>query len=201
MITDKSKVIVIDNEGKQITLQQWQLKYGLPTDGTKISKHFDMTEDRFQQDINLYGFVVINEILFRVLDQFREDVGRPLKLNALNRNQAHQNELKEQGFRTASISPHLVKVDRNGISGGCAADIDTDTHEQTNAEVLILARSAIKLGYKIRIGWKQYQIANPPTAPNGYTFIHCDVCPEYYAKGKPWESLQSPSPWRIEARW
>lgn len=200
MITDLNKVIVINKLGKQISLEQWQKEYGLQPGSTQLSKYFDLKESRFQEDIRLYGDVVINEVLFRVLDQFREDVGRPLTINSLNRNIAKQRELTNDGFRTASNSPHEVKRNRWGITGGVAADIDTSSHEQTNAEVLILIRSARKLGFKIRIGWKEYQVPSVKS-PNGMTFIHVDVAPEYYSQGKPWGGMMVPVAWTREARW
>lgn len=203
-MTDRSKIIVINKLGKQITLDEWQKIYGLPLNSTKISKHFDYTEPRFQEDIRLYGKVVINELLFRVLDQFREDVGRPLNLNALNRNQAHQNELTQQGLKTATYSPHIVREDRSGILGATAADIDTSSHDQTNKEVVILESSAHKVGIKIRIGWKQYQqptFKNGVKINDGMTFIHCDVACEYFGPGKPWSNKFHPKAWEYEARW
>lgn len=193
---DRSKVIVINRAGNQITLDEWQKIYGLPLNSTAISKHFDLKEARFQEDIKLYGKVVINELLFRVLDQFREDVGRPLNLNALNRNQDKQNQLTAEGFRTASFSPHIVREDRTGTWGGLAADIDTSTHDQTNKEVLILQASAHKLGIGIRVGYRQYQTPSK-AAPGGMTFIHCDVCPEYFATGKPWSNRFHPKAWEM----
>jgi hypothetical protein len=194
MILDKTKVVVINRAGQPISLEQWQKEYNLPQGSTKISKYFDMKEDRFQKDIQMYGKVIINELLFRVADQFREDVGHPQTINALNRNQDHQNTLHAQGFRTATHSPHLVKEDRSGISGAFALDVDTASNEQTDKEVVILVRAARKLAIKIRIGWQEYKAVN-------MTFIHYDVGPEYYAPGKPWNHITHPLAWEKESRW
>lgn len=189
-----ANIIVIDKEGKQISLTQWQKKYGLPLGGDHIGKYFSLNEDRFQRDLMLYNQLIINEQLMRVTDQFREDVGRPLTANAFNRSAEHQVALGKQGLRTATISPHVFyKVDH--IIHGCIAiDVDTKSDEQTNKEVLILKASAKKLGIKIRVGYKEYQEAKQ-------TFIHFDVGPEYYAKGKPWNHLFHPKAWENEITW
>jgi hypothetical protein len=194
MAIDRKKVIVINREGKAISLDDWQKIYGLPVGSTKIGKYFDLTEARFVKDLALYGEIIVNELLIRVLDQFREDVNRSINLNAFNRDQKHQNELTAQGFRTATYSPHVVKKDGFGITGGFGADVDTASDEQTNKEVVILAKSAKKLGIKIRIGWQEYK-------QQKQTFIHVDVGPEYYASGKPWNKVFHPKAWELEARW
>jgi len=189
-----NKIIVIDKEGKQITLPQWQAKYGLPIGSTKIGKHFSYLEPKFAQDIRDYGRLIVNEQLIRVADQFREDVGRPLTVNSFNRNQAKQNQLGTEGFRTASYSPHVVHEVNRRITGGFAMDINTSSDEQTNKEVVILKKSSNKLGIEIRIGFKEYQ-------EKKQTFIHFDVGPEYYAKGKPWNNTFHPTAWERESLW
>lgn len=192
---ERNKVIVIDKEGKVISLDDWQKQYGLTVGSTKFGKHFDLTEARFVKDMELYGEIIINEQLVRVLDQFREDVNRPITINSFNRNQEKQNELAKEGYRTASFSPHVVrKSQTHGITGAFAADIDTDSDEQTDREVIILSQSAKKLGLKIRIGWQEYK-------QKKQTFIHVDVGPEYYAPGKPWNKVVHPLAWQNEARW
>lgn len=191
---DRKKVTVISKEGKVISLDEWQKAYGLPAESTKIGKYFDLTEARFARDIQLYGSIVVNELLIRVLDQFRIDVARPITLNSFNRDQAKQAELTKEGFRTASFSPHVVKRDSYGIHGATAADIDTDSNAQTDKEVLILIAAAKKLGIKIRVGWNEYKA-------NKQTFIHVDVACEFYAPGKPWSKITHPFAWEKEARW
>jgi hypothetical protein len=192
---DRKKVIVISKEGKQISLDDWQKQYDLPVGSTKIGKYFDLTEARFANDLSLYGQIVVNSQLMRVLDQFREDVQRPITINSFNRSQEKQNELSKEGFRAASYSPHVVRKDQtHGITGGFAADIDTSSNEQTDKEVIILSQAAKKLGIKIRIGWNEYK-------QNKQTFIHVDVGCEYYAPGKPWNKIFHPLAWEKEARW
>lgn len=53
--------------------------YLLKQDGTteeykeaKIGKYFSVSENRFQEDIRLYGEVVICDLLFKVLNRYRE---------------------------------------------------------------------------------------------------------------------------------
>jgi hypothetical protein len=197
----EDKVKIVDRQGVVITLEQWQKRYGLKISSTQIGKYFSYTESRFRNDIRLYGEVYVNEPLIRVLDQWREDLNESVNLNAFNRDQKHQDELTTQGFRTATFSPHVV-IKEKGIyrHGGFAADKDTSSHEQTNREVLVLAQSAKKVGIKIRYGYKDYQ---KPTklAPQGQTFIHVDVGPEYYAPGKPWNKFSHPVQWEKELVW
>jgi hypothetical protein len=47
---------------------------------------------------------------------------------------------------------------------------------------------------KVRIGYNQYLEA-------GQTFVHVDVCPEYYAPGKPWHALEHPAVWEKQITW
>lgn len=197
----KDKVKVILRDGSLVDLPTWQKIYGLLIGSNRISKHFGLHEGRFLKDIDLYGEVIINSLLFMVLDEFVHDANRSVTLNALNRNKQHQSQLTKQGFRTATLSPHLVTRESDKkITGGTAVDIDTTSHAQTNMEVEILKLSAERLGIKIRIGYKEYQIPST-TVPNGFTFIHVDVAPEFYASGKPWNKYPHPKAWEREARW
>lgn len=168
MANDKVRVLATD--GSYITLEQWQKKYGLS--GNQIGKYFSLREQRFQDDLGLYGELIVCEPLMRLLDFIREDVGHALTINSFNRDEKKQEQLKEDGFRAATVSPHVYKV---------AADIDTITKEQTRA----MARRAIELGKKnniiCRVGSEQY-------IAQGQTFVHVDVAPMYYGVGKPFEA-------------
>jgi hypothetical protein len=178
------KVIVIRKNGETITLKQWQFLYSLD-DPKKIGRHFSLTEGRFEKDLVLYGQLVVNELLIRVLDTFRDAVECPVTINSFNRNQERQDELKKEGLKAAKYSPHVVKL---------AADIDTKTVKQTREWVKYLKQVADILGIKIRIGFEQYLKA-------GQTFIHVDVCPEYYAPGKPWHNESHPRVWEKPITW
>lgn len=181
-MTDKVKVIT--REGKEITLQEWQKIYGLP-EGNRIGKFFYLSELRFKRDIELYGELVVNELLIRLLDAVRQASSHPLIINSFNRSEEHQKELKAQGFKAATTSPHVVKL---------AADIDTLSENETNALVKRILEVADIVKIKIRVGYKQYLKA-------GQTFVHVDVCPEYYAKGKPWHDQDHPDVWEKEITW
>lgn len=179
---DKVKVILRD--GTETTLPAWQEMYGL-TDIMKIGRYFSLRESRFMRDLELYGELVVNELLIRFIDGFRERVDHPVIVNSFNRNHAHQVELQKRGFRAASISPHVVKM---------AMDIDTKNKEQTTEWVKALRPEKASSGIQARIGWKDYMDA-------GQTFIHIDVCPEYYAPGKPYHSQPHPAVWEKATEW
>jgi hypothetical protein len=180
---DKVKVILRD--GREVRLSDWQSLYGLAPYSNNIGKFFSIREYRFQKDIEDFGELVVNELLMRVLDGFREAVEEPVRLNSFNRNEEKQMKLKEQGFKTATYSPHVVKL---------AADIETKDEKQTREWVKVLKQVGDILQIKIRIGSEQYLKA-------GQTFIHVDVCPEYYSKGKPWSHFPHPAAWENKTTW
>jgi hypothetical protein len=180
---DKVKVILRD--GSQVRLSDWQSLYGLRPYSNEIGRYFSLTESRFQKDIQEYGELVVNEPLMRVLDGFREGVDSTVTLNSFNRNEEHQQELKKQGFKSATYSPHVVKL---------AADIETKDEKQTREWVKVLKQVGDILKIQIRIGFEQYLKV-------GQTFIHVDVCPEYYAPGKPWNNKFHPKVWEKKTTW
>ena len=164
----------------------------LKADGTtqeytneKIGDYFSIRESRFQEDIKLYGKVVICELLFKVLNRYRELKGKPIHLNSLNRNRKKQEQLLKDGFRAASISPHEYFL---------AADCDTETVAETLSNVPMIRQAANELGIKVRIGYSDYIKA-------GQTFIHVDVCPEYFGKGKVWNGKSHPKQWENSSEW
>ena len=166
--------------------------YLLKQDGTteeykeeKIGKYFSVSESRFQEDIRLYGEVVICDLLFRVLNRYRELKGEPVKLNSLNRDRKKQEQLLKDGFRAAKTSPHEYFL---------AADVDTKDQSDTILSVPIMRQAAKDLGIKVRIGWQDYLKA-------GQSFIHVDVCPEYFGKGKVWSQNSHPVQWSTQNEW
>lgn len=173
-------VHVLTTQGNYITLEEWQKKYEIPEG--KVGKFFSLREQRFQDDIVLYKTLVICEPLMRVLDALREDVGHALHLNSFNRDQTKQNQLKKDGFRAATYSPHVVKM---------AADVDTITIEQSRALAKRAIEVAKKLGIPIRVGVEEY-------IPKGQTFIHIDVTPVYFRPGKPFANVDHPKAWEKE---
>ena len=179
------KVRVIARDGLEITLEQWQQTYGLEIGSDSIGVFFSLNESRFKNDITAFGEIVVNVLLIRVLDGFRALVDQPVTINSFNRSEEYQVNLKARGFKTATYSPHVAKM---------AADIETKTPEQTRQWVKLLEKVSDKMHIKVRIGSEQYLKA-------GQTFIHVDVCPEYYAVGKPFNKNFHPVAWEVEARW
>ena len=74
------------------------------------------------------------------------------------------------------------------------ADADTASVEETKLFAKELKEAAKMLGFKVRIGFKKY-------IQDGDTFVHVDVCPEYYAKGKPYHHKPHPAAWEVEMEW
>lgn len=179
----KELIKVIGPDGLTKTLDQWQKEYKIS--GTQIGKHFSYTEPRFNKDLKDYGQLVVNELLIRVLDNLREELGYPISLTSFNRNQAKQDELTRKGYKTATYSPHMVFM---------AADIPAKSKEEVHKIVLKLNTVSRNTLIHIRIGFKQYLEA-------GMTFVHVDVCPEYYAKGKPYHAHPHPVQWESEITW
>jgi hypothetical protein len=179
------KVLVIGSRGDIKALAEWQAEYGLEPGSDQVGKYFSLRDPKLAQDLEEYGQLVVNELLIKVLDSFREKVKSPVIINSFNRNDAKQAQLHRDGLKAAKYSPHVVKM---------AADIDTKTPEQTRQWAKTLREVANQLGIKIRIGTEQYLSANQ-------TFIHVDVCPEYYAKGKPFYTHFHPKEWESPINW
>ncbi|HMG90762.1 MAG TPA: hypothetical protein VK589_11905 [Chryseolinea sp.] len=181
----RDKVTVVLRNGNEVTLAEWQKIYGLPVDSDKIGRYFSLSESRFIRDIQDYGELVVNELLMTVLDNLREAINSRIIVNSFNRNKEHQEDLHSRGFKTAVHSPHVVKM---------AADIDTVSPAQTREWVKYVKQVASILNIKVRIGFEEY-------LKIGQTFIHIDVCPEYYADGKPYHKLPHPAQWEFAITW
>lgn len=176
-----NNILVITREDKLITLEEWQKIYGLTAHGTQIGKYFCYDEPIPARDLRDYGKLYVSELLIRVLDAFRLKVNRPLHINSFNRSDAKQAQLRKDGLRAATTSPHVVFL---------AADIDTKSPEETKQFAKLILQVAKNLGIAIRVGYQDY-------LNNGQTFIHVDVCPEYYAKGKPRFAHPHPTAWEM----
>lgn len=202
---DKVKVMLRD--GSMVDLPVWQKQYGLKEYSNSIGKYFSISEHRFDADIDMFGQLVVNELLMRVLDGYREATNEPCCINSFNRDQAKQDQLQLAGYRTATHSPHIVKL---------AADVDTPGVDdlrkmkkhakQSDFELWkeavrinwerasMMRQVASILGIKVRIGHKEY-------LEKRQTFIHVDVCPEYFAAGKPFHKTPHPKVWERETTW
>jgi hypothetical protein len=167
---------ILDGNGRLQDLKEWQQFRGIK--GDKLSANFNASE------FDCEGELIISEVLIDFLQVLRDRWGKSLLVNygtrrgAGYRTDKKQAELKAQGFKTATITPHKK---------GMAADLDTFSADETK-KLAALAERFMKL--PIRIGYKQYLNA-------GQTFVHIDVCPHYFAKGRPLHDFEHPSAWEI----
>jgi hypothetical protein len=121
----------------------------------------------------------------KILDVYRGLKKAPITINSFNRSEAKQKQLTKDGFKAAKVSPHVVKL---------AADCDTLTEQETLDNVKLIQEASKTTEIKVRIGYQQYLDA-------GQTFIHIDVCPEYYAKGRIWYLKPHPVQWERPITW
>lgn len=165
--------------GEHVSLDVWQNIYGLKKGSTQIGKHFNIGEK------NIPNGVIVSALLIQVMDQVRILKGSAIVLNSLSRTLARQKELIANGERAAANSPHVVYM---------GADLDTVSHEDTRKTVKLVKEASKMLGIKVRIGWESYQ-------KDGNTLVHIDVCPEYYAPGKPYHHKPHPVQWETVKEW
>lgn len=170
-------IYVITREDKLINLTAWQIMYEL--EEHQIGEYFSYLERKFKQDLADYGKLYVSELLIRVADEVRRRWGKSLCVNSFNRNDAKQAALKASGARAATTSPHCVYL---------AMDLDTTSAEESRKLAALILEVAKELGIKVRVGFEDY-------IAEGQTFVHFDVTPEYYAKGKPRYKTPHPKPW------
>lgn len=196
----REKIRILTLKGDYISLDEWQKKYGLVVGSTQIGKYFTLTESRFFRDLQEFGSLTIAEPHMIVADKARELWGHPLTFSSYNRTQEKQDELRAEpgtaGLR-AEVSPHVVKL---------AGDIDLKTRLEVIAFVPVLMAAAVAVHVKIRVGFRQYldkgaEVEKATGQKDTWTFVHFDVCPEYYAPGKPWHNKPHPKVWEIETSW
>jgi len=189
MIKHYDKVVILTKEDTYISLEQWQQRYEPEVHSDQIGKYFRFTEGKFLADIERYGKLIVCEPLMLIMDEYRKLKGEPVKVNAYNRDDKKQQELHEQGFRTAQFSPHVEKM---------AVDMDTLSIQDTYTQLPILRKACWNLGFGYRIGWKQYlENVDKDGKPAPQTFLHLDVAPHYYASGKARHEEKHPSAWEI----
>lgn len=169
---------IILSTGNEITLANWTLSQRLPH--LKVGKHFTVSE------FDCEGEMKIAEPLIKLLDHFRERLGKSVKINSGYRTEAKQKSLTAQGFKTATNSPHCK---------GMAADIDTTSWAETVKYVELLKECAKEKGISIRLGYNEYWKLKKQT------FVHVDVCPMYYAKGRPFHNEKHPVQWERPSEW
>ncbi|MBR8535374.1 hypothetical protein KDU71_07365 [Carboxylicivirga sediminis] len=176
---------IILRHGSRINLQDWQHMYGLEVGSNKVGNFFRIGEKNLQGKVVIKNGFVISELVILMNDMIRELRGKPTIINSFDRTEEEQDDLRARGYRAATTSPHVAKM---------ASDVD----EKNPTEVIILAKAiahaARRLRIKVRIGYQKY-------LKDGSTFVHYDVCPEYYAPGKPFHNEPHPQVWEVEARW
>lgn len=209
----RDKVLILTLNADYISLDEWQQKYGLPVGSDQIGKYFNINESRFVRDIQEFGKLIVCEPLMIVLDEYRRITGVPTHISSFNRDDGKQLELiaeeeKENRRRKlldpnykplnlrASVSPHVFKM---------AADIDVTTKVDVIARVPLLKQAAVNKNVMLRVGYKEYLKKHDELAaegkPDQWTFIHGDVCPEYFKKGRVWHNRPHPVSWEVETEW
>jgi hypothetical protein len=178
----KDKIKILTRGGEMISLDEWQAIYGIS--GTKIGRNFSYMEPEFLKNLQMYDELIVCIPLIELLDVYRELSGKPCRVSSFNRSEEHQKRLKKLGYKAAKYSPHVVKL---------AGDIDLFTADEVRQAVKDLEKAKKVTGIKARIGWHTYLPEQ--------TFVHVDVCPEYYAKGKVWHELKHPEVWEREVQW
>jgi hypothetical protein len=179
------KVIIVTRDDKHITLKEWQEQYGLPVGSEQIGKYFSLNEPKFKQDLRDYGKLYVNALLVQVMDAVREAWGKPLKVNSFNRNDAKQAALRAEGLRAATTSPHVVYL---------AVDLDTTSVADSRKLAKLIQAEGKKLKIVVRVGVEDYVKA-------GQTFVHFDVCPEYYGKSGTRYKHPHPRAWEAASVW
>lgn len=170
---------IINKDGRVMDLAEWQELYNLPKGSQYIGAFFAIGEH------SIYDDGTVAAPLIMLLDKYRELKGKPVSLNSLHRTQKQQDGLRAAGYRAAATSPHVR---------GMAGDVDTMSEKDTYDSASLLTKAAKLLGIKIRLGYHSY-------LADGNTFVHVDVCPEYYAKGKPYFSDEHPKQWENPIVW
>ena len=165
--------------GNKVSLYEWQKMYNLTIGSSQLGRFFDIGEPNFKDGL------IISEGIIRLLDVIRFIRNKPINVNSLDRTDSDQDRLRKQGYRTATFSPHVVKL---------AADIDTVNEEDTLNLLNCINDASDLLGYQVRVGWKKY-------LEDGSTFIHVDICPMYYAVGKVWNNKEHPRVWENINEW
>lgn len=173
------KFSFILKDGTTVNLPKWQEIYNIPADQIHIGKHFSIGEKAIKDGGTIAGILIV------LIDKYREAKGVPVIFNSLDRTQKQQDGLRASGYRAATSSPHVVCM---------AGDLDTVSKEDTKASVTLLRKVANELNIKIRIGYKTYMA-------DGNTFIHVDVCPEFFAPGKPFHDHPHPIQWETPMTW
>jgi hypothetical protein len=196
-------VKIILRDGSETTLGTWQGMYGLEVGSDKIGNYFSIKEQKFAQNLREHGYLVVNELLIRVMDLAREKDKKSWTINAFNRSDKDQVRLQnDPNYAAAKYSPHVVNM---AADIGCSVfDIENKKNVlnpiRSKLEVFnkveLLQEAAKELGIKVRVGYREYLLLKNPMY-----FVHVDVCPEFFVKGKPFHSRPHPVQWENVVTW
>lgn len=177
--TPEPQRFILTTGGEIISLAEWQKEYDLSFNN--VGKYFTLDEEKLQ------GSFLLAEPLIRLLDDFRKTLDKPVSLTSAFRTVEKQRSLIAGGNKGAvSVSPHC---------GGFAADIACKSSSDVYKKVETLQKLGIAQKLELRIGFKQY-------LSKGSTFVHVDVCAEYFGTNKPFEFLKTAFPfWDKKGTW
>lgn len=176
------KNIIMQN-GQIIPLATWQDLMNLPSEF--ITNNYRLDYYVMQNGVKVYPFANF-EVSCYVLELLNALYDKDYKvINSLYRSDAKQKELLKTNSNAAKISPHVF---------GMAADVDSKDSKDTITLSQLVKKLAAELGIKVRLGYTQY-------IAKGNSFVHFDVCPEYYAEGKPYHNINHPKPWETQIEW
>lgn len=150
--------------GEIVPLNVWQKSKSYSE--SQLSKFFSLKERTLKNPD-----WVLHESLFDILDELRTEVGKPIRINSGFRSVEHQEVLRKTNKGAVANSPH---------TWGLAIDVDTVSNGQSDAYAKLILDISKSKNIAVRVGWQQYKRFHE-------TFVHFDVAPEMFGKGKIWE--------------
>ena len=165
--------IILAN-GELILLEDWKKR----NKNTGLAEFFSIREFPFNRKE-----WILHEDLFMIIDELRRRAHKHIRINSAYRTFSEQKRLLDNGnYKAAKVSPHTY---------GLAVDIDTVNYSETLHYVELLKKICSDAHIQYRIGYRTYHKI-------GQSFVHIDICPNLFCKGKVWEEYTNiPSPWKI----
>ena len=120
----------------------------------------------------------MNEILKQIIEEYQIRNGQP-KITHAKRSHEEQVILFNSGERKSAVSSHET---------GMAADLSFNKFSEVVRAAGIVSQIAKELNVSIRLGFCRYN-------EEGKNILHIDVCPEFYAEGKPLHTEAHPKKW------
>ena len=125
---------------------------------------------------NCCGEAFLFSPMIKLFNAVREKLAVPIRINSFYRCKKHQEELKKQGYKAATISPHNY---------GCGMDLTIPQGMTIKELMQAFKKESLELGYGVpRFGHKLYND----------TFLHVDLA--YLLKNNP-----CPAAWREGVEW